>query len=915
LLINTITRTTLLLSLLLLCITPSWGQAGTTTVTAQVKDSNGTLYVNCQWSVIFVGENTTPGVGPYAPASYLNGQQGKCDSQGNFSVNLGDNINTITPTPSQWSFSICSAPGYPQGPFCKTDVLITVTGATQDITATLTPLMPILPTSGGGGTTVFPGVPTGSCISTQTGVNSSNGDYYSCSGGVWVKVGPGGGGAGNPGGGAFQLQTNVAGTAFGGIGNSAAGSVLASQGTSAFPAFQTKPIVDARDYSGTDWCAQVNAADTAFSGVQAIINAPSALSGLAACTTSINITSGHVLNFGKGTFALGTQNARAGIVIAPGANNVSITGAGMGQTILTYTSVNNGAGNGFLNGSAIGMGRVVGCTSDATVSHNIMISSLSIVDLNTGSALGSGPSPSGIDGACVSHVIIENNELTDIKGNGAITITGQWNGFGGDTYYDRNNIFDGTVTGGGGEFTADNSANWTHYYVLNNTVSRWPCAFGVSRAVEGLIVGNTVDATLKAPYSACPQIGLGAGSDTAGTLGNLFAINNVVVMGFSGVGIGIFPSSTIDNTLQMGIIGNNILSGAGSSETGLSINGTGAGHIAPTMIVQNNTIATDLGTSVSAVLKSVEFSGNTFTALTGSVPLFDCNGSPSIAAGGLVRVFNNRASGPLTGGVAKHCTDASFSTRRFQEWNNTLNDGNPNSYAVASGFLGQPTTVTWTPGTIAPYSSTGNQTATVTQAIAGDSVTIVNANGSTNWLSLPAGVIASGSVTSANTVTFNITNTTAAAVTINSGSAIQSYVIVDRPPNNAQTPYNSLNGTIAVATGTFTNLNTSANCAATGSAANPSLVSCAAASAGAFSCDVAASAGTCVVSTTAVTANSQIFVQLVSDEGTRLGVTCNTSPTTVAAILVAAKVAATSFTINMPTIAANPACFDYWVVN
>jgi GH24 family phage-related lysozyme (muramidase) len=104
-------------------------------------------------------------------------------------------------------------------------------------------------------------------------------------------------------------------------------------------------------------------------------------------------------------------------------------------------------------------------------------------------------------------------------------------------------------------------------------------------------------------------------------------------------------------------------------------------------------------------------------------------------------------------------------------------------------------------------------------------------------------------------------------------------------------------------------------CAANGTAASPSVVSCSAAPAGAFSCATNASAATCTINTTAVTANSIIIVQEVADEGTPLGVTCNTTPTVTPAILLATHTAATGFTINMPTITTNPACFNYWVIN
>ncbi len=119
-------------------------------------------------------------------------------------------------------------------------------------------------------------------------------------------------------------------------------------------------------------------------------------------------------------------------------------------------------------------------------------------------------------------------------------------------------------------------------------------------------------------------------------------------------------------------------------------------------------------------------------------------------------------------------------------------------------------------------------------------------------------------------------------------------------------------------TGTVTvpKVTTTANCSAIGTSANPSLVACSAAAAGSFSCAVAASTGTCVISTTAVTANSEILITQRTDTttGTRLSVTCNTGVSTVLPV-VTAVTAATSFTINLGTIAANPECFSYHIVN
>jgi hypothetical protein len=111
-------------------------------------------------------------------------------------------------------------------------------------------------------------------------------------------------------------------------------------------------------------------------------------------------------------------------------------------------------------------------------------------------------------------------------------------------------------------------------------------------------------------------------------------------------------------------------------------------------------------------------------------------------------------------------------------------------------------------------------------------------------------------------------------------------------------------------------LATATNCAAAGSAANPSLVACSAAPSGAFSCSVSASTGTCSVASTAVTANSRIFVQPSVSEGANLSVTCNTSSDVgLTGPRLLSKTAATGFIINLGTFATNPVCFDFWVVN
>lgn len=124
---------------------------------------------------------------------------------------------------------------------------------------------------------------------------------------------------------------------------------------------------------------------------------------------------------------------------------------------------------------------------------------------------------------------------------------------------------------------------------------------------------------------------------------------------------------------------------------------------------------------------------------------------------------------------------------------------------------------------------------------------------------------------------------------------------------------NQGNVTGALTSGTY---NTGTNCSANGTAANPSIASCGSSAAGSFSCSTTASGGTCQVNTTAVTANSEIFVTQRADTttGTRLAVTCNTTLSTVNTDI-QTTIAGNSFTINLGTITTNPECFSYWIVN
>jgi hypothetical protein len=97
------------------------------------------------------------------------------------------------------------------------------------------------------------------------------------------------------------------------------------------------------------------------------------------------------------------------------------------------------------------------------------------------------------------------------------------------------------------------------------------------------------------------------------------------------------------------------------------------------------------------------------------------------------------------------------------------------------------------------------------------------------------------------------------------------------------------------------------NCAdAAGAAA------CGSAAAGAFVMDAAAT--TVTVSTTAVTANSRIFIQEEPAQAAELGITCNT--TIARTYAVTTRTASTSFVVTASAApVANPACLVYHIIN
>lgn len=155
------------------------------------------------------------------------------------------------------------------------------------------------------------------------------------------------------------------------------------------------------------------------------------------------------------------------------------------------------------------------------------------------------------------------------------------------------------------------------------------------------------------------------------------------------------------------------------------------------------------------------------------------------------------------------------------------------------------------------------------------------------------------------------------------------------PVQNTTNPFSEMHFDAAVNGGSYTNVfkadsfgtftvgtintfafATATNCTQNGTAASPSVVSCGTAVSGAFSCATNASTATCVVNTSTVTANSNIFIQPSAAYSTRLSVTCNSSSDTgLTSPRLASISTGTSFTLNLGTFITNPLCFDFLIVN
>src|ERR1700733_11286813 len=125
-------------------------QSGYTQVSATVIDSSGAPYVNAPYNVSFYDPGTSGKLPLLNGSTFQQSFTGvNTDSFGNLAITLPDNgiiASSSGATGTQWIFSLSD-----QTNKCHPQVYLTITGASQNISSSLTSALPVLSTCQGGG--------------------------------------------------------------------------------------------------------------------------------------------------------------------------------------------------------------------------------------------------------------------------------------------------------------------------------------------------------------------------------------------------------------------------------------------------------------------------------------------------------------------------------------------------------------------------------------------------------------------------------------------------------------------------------------------------------------------------------------------------------------------------------------------
>ena len=452
-------------------------------------------------------------------------------------------------------------------------------------------------------------------------------------------------------------------------------------------------------------------------------------------------------------------------------------------------------------------------------------------------------------------------------------------------------------------------------------------ATGGTVDARGLEGAQTVSATVTIPTNA--TVILGAETLTGGASANpIFSIADAGTLSFS-AGTVLTPNgsnlawsgdgSVFFNTGNLRMESTDVAVGGEAMQT--QEQGQSAGNVAVGFqaLTLNETAANQTALGSYALRSSVTNGGNT---AVGSLALeLLATGSDNVAVGyeAFKTATNSSSSTAVGGGALKVNTTG---TQNTAVGAHALVSNTTGSDNTAIGFDAMTSNQDGINNVAVGNFALNNNVSGVDQTAVGNAALYYTTGGWNTGIGFNAGV--TGTAANANTTgQFNTfigynsgpgsTTQLTGATAIGVGSLVnQDFAVVLGDPTNAATAVGI--GTQTPATELDVNGTTRSSLyATTTNCADPAgAAACGAAPAGAVVID--ASATTVVVSTTAVTANSRIFIQEAPYLSTELSITCNT--TTGRLYTVTALTAATSFTVTASAApVTNPACLNYIIFN
>lgn len=945
---------------------PVSARAQFTTVTATVQDPNGIPYAGAVLNAVLV-----PGAsGGYRLSGQpYSGQIGPVtlDSSGSFTVNFGD-VTLITPGSPQWKITISSAAatiGLPLGTgpqqFTFTSSGTTISGSSPvSLTTSLNALAPKLTNfAAGSGTGTVTSVSCGNLINvftcsiatptttpafTYTAVTS--GPVLDCSAQVGADMG---------------AKLNACITALPASGGIADATKFVSPQTISTAVVNNKAAVILTCGIAITQTANISltAVNAAWHGCPDQSTVITKGANIDQFTMSANYTSVDYVTL-VGASASFTGN---GVVVSGGS-----------QTDVSYNRISDEAGSGIVLTGSTNWGQITRNDLSGFVTHAIQGTASGGFEFwinhnkidDTATATGSNVE-------LVSTVLLTENDISNSHGFLAVHNT---NSNTNASVYSGNYL---NSVGTGGQVISVGGPDYIHHNTMYNVGAHAVIIGGASITDNNLQPQNAGADVIDAPTTLRPIItgnlinfvvtGV-AGfcainiNGSVGWEGGYVGHNTITFSGTgSGADYGICLTTTAAQFGQSMVVENNAIlssTGGGTGSAGVFFNNTagittnGSNNIfrSNQCILVNICVArTDAqnlqnyyennASNVSSSLFSAGGSTNDVVIMNlgtngGGTGLTFAN-LPTAGNGSQIYVTDAKCTVTATSGgtgcLLNRINGAWIGTGLI----NVTNDGTTWTYSgtggvkatggpVSSGQVG-------TAGVLNMVGSTSGTASFTAPAVAGTTSNPVTAS---NALLLPAGTAAAPGLTlvdSSNGFFRQLASVLSFASSTNDTLSMYSggirevttacYQWSNSSTNSTGTFDTALSrgsaGVVTVDTGTCGNaagtLKSGAYATGTNCSSSASPAVCSAAPAG--SVVIAAAASTVTVNTTAVTANSQIFLTADDTLGTKLSVTCNsTLATLIGGLAVTARTAGTSFQITSgATPAVNPLCISYFIVN